>query len=73
MEEKAGATEANLSRVVDLCYEMLEIADHGDLFRVDKECGILYGIMRDDAYKIKKLAEQEIKNHARRKKRKKTV
>lgn len=67
-ENNKEMTNSNLNRVIDLCYEMLELADHGDLFRVDDGCGILYGIMRDNAYKIRKLAEQEIQNHEKRKK-----
>ncbi|MCP4757811.1 MAG: hypothetical protein GY866_43685 [Proteobacteria bacterium] len=64
-------TESNLNRVIELSYEMLELADHGDLFRTDDGCGILFGIIRDDAYKIRKLAEQELKKHDVRKNKKK--
>ncbi len=60
--------EKNLGRVIDLCYEMLELADHGDFFRADEGCGILYGIIRDDAYKIRRMAEQEMKVHGTKKK-----
>jgi hypothetical protein len=62
-ESNKELIDNNLNRVIDLCYEMLELADHGDHFRVDNGCGILYGIIRDNAYKIRRIAEQEIKNH----------
>ena len=52
-----------LQRIVDLCYEMLELADHGDSFRQDIECGIIFGTVRDTAYKIRQLAENELKRH----------
>ena len=42
---------------------MLELADKGDADREDTGCGILYGVLRDSAYKLKKLAEQEKKAH----------
>jgi len=36
---------------------MLALSDKGDAAREDDGCGILYGVVRDSAYKIKKLAE----------------
>ncbi|NQU63168.1 MAG: hypothetical protein HQ517_02630 [SAR324 cluster bacterium] len=68
IDSKTEETEKNLKRVIDLCYEMLELADHGDLFRTDSGCGIIYGILRDDAYKIRRIAEQEIKIHGKQNK-----
>ena len=53
----------NLSRVVEVCYEMLELADHGDKFRKDTGCGVVYATLRDSAYKIRQIAEQELQNH----------
>ena len=38
-------------------------ADQGDADREDNGCGILYGVLRDSAYKLKKLAEEEKQNH----------
>jgi hypothetical protein len=58
-------TPANdtLLKVVSLCYEMLELADHGDILRQDIECGVVFGSMRDAAYKIRQMAEAELKRH----------
>jgi hypothetical protein len=42
---------------------MIRVADKGDIEREDNGCGILYGVLRDSAYKVKKLAEQEKENH----------
>jgi hypothetical protein len=42
---------------------MIRLADRGDAEREDTGCGILYGILRDAAYKIKKLAEEEKRAH----------
>ena len=54
---------ANLKRVIDCCYHMLEIADHGDQFRQDAGCGIVYGSLRDSAYKVRQLARAELEKH----------
>jgi len=53
----------NLLRTLRLTREMLALADEGDRDRVDASCGIIYGILRDSAYRIRKLAEQECENH----------
>ena len=43
----------------DLGDNFFDLADEGDLLREDVGCGILYAVLRDSAYKIKKLAEAE--------------
>lgn len=45
---------------------MIWLADQGDADREDNGCGILYGVLRDSAYKLKKLAEEERVNHIRK-------
>jgi hypothetical protein len=42
---------------------MIELANIGDADREDTGCGIMYGVLRDAAYKIKKLAEDERSRH----------
>jgi hypothetical protein len=42
---------------------MINLANQGDADREDTGCGILYGVMRDTAYKLKKIAEEEKRNH----------
>ena len=46
-----------------LVEKMIELANSGDKDREDVGCGILYGILRDSAYRIKKIAEAEKKAH----------
>ncbi len=46
--------------------EMIGLADRGDIEREDTGCGILYGMLRDSAYKIKKLAEEEKNAHIKK-------
>lgn len=53
----------NTLKLVD---EMISLADQGDADREDNGCGILYGILRDSAFKLQKLAEEEKLNHIRK-------
>ena len=57
------ACNKNIKKTLDLVERMIELANSGDLDREDVGCGILYGILRDSAYRIKKNAEEEQKNH----------
>lgn len=53
----------NIKKTLNLVDEMIRIADKGDIEREDNGCGILYGVLRDSAYKLKKMAEQEKEKH----------
>ena len=57
------ADNENLRRTLRLIREMLALADEGDRDRDDMSCGIIYGILRDSAYRIRNLVEQECENH----------
>jgi hypothetical protein len=61
-------SDRNLKKVITICYEMLELSDHGDKFRHDDRCGVVYGTLRDAAYKIRQIAEQELTRHGERNK-----
>jgi len=53
----------NLKKVIALCGEMLDLADRGDGERTDAGCGIVYGMLRDTAYKIRQMARTELQKH----------
>ena len=53
----------NIQKTIDLAEDMLSLADQGDMEREDVGCGVLYGILRDAAYRIKKTAEAEKTAH----------
>lgn len=57
------ASNENIKTTLQLVNSLLALADKGDLDRDDVGCGILYGIMRDAAYKIRKVAESEEMQH----------
>ena len=58
--------DRNIQSTLELVENMMQIADRGDIEREDTGCGILYGVLRDAAYKVKKLAEAEKENHIKK-------
>ncbi len=56
----------NIKSTLNLVDEMIKVADKGDIEREDTGCGILYGVLRDSAYKLKKLAENEKEQHIKK-------
>jgi hypothetical protein len=67
MTEKQNSADRHLEKVIAFCAEMLELADLGDNYRLDDGCGVVFGTLRDSAYKIRKLANDELAKHASRK------
>jgi hypothetical protein len=60
--------DTNIEKTIQLTDEMIQLANSGDAEREDTGCGILYGVVRDAAYKIKKLAETEKYIHMKKEK-----
>ncbi len=58
--------ERCLQRTLELAERMLQLADEGDAVREDPGCGVLYGVLRDSAYKLKHLAEAERQTHLKK-------
>lgn len=56
----------NIKKTINLVEGMIKIANKGDIEREDTGCGILYGVLRDSAYKLKKIAEKEKESHIRK-------
>jgi len=50
-----------LQRIHQLTREMLDLAEDGDRDRDDDSCGILYGILRDSAYRLRRLVVEELR------------
>ena len=57
--------DENLQRLLRLTREMIALADEGDRDRVDGSCGIIYGVLRDAGYRLRKMAEKECEKHQR--------
>ncbi|MFH1950877.1 MAG: hypothetical protein ABIL06_04585 [Pseudomonadota bacterium] len=58
--------DKSIKKTLGLADTMLKVADEGDAVREDSRCGVLYGVLRDSAFKIKKLAEAERDAHKRK-------
>ncbi len=58
--------DKNIVKTLKLVDEMIDLANGGDIEREDVGCGILYGTMRDSAYKLKLLAEKEKEKHIKK-------
>ncbi len=55
-----------LAETIRMTESMLRLADEGDGAREDVGCGVLYGVLRDSAYRIRRIAEQEREAHIRK-------
>ena len=53
----------NLKKLIQMTRDMLALSDEGDRDRNDDTCGIIYGILRDTGYRLRKLAEEERQKH----------
>ncbi|UCF83490.1 MAG: hypothetical protein JSV50_20350 [Desulfobacteraceae bacterium] len=58
--------DKSIKETLDLVENMLDLADRGDAEREDNGCGVLYGVLRDSAFRIKQLAEAEKDAHIRK-------
>ncbi|MBW1939004.1 MAG: hypothetical protein JRI67_09650 [Deltaproteobacteria bacterium] len=58
--------DENIKKTLKLAEKMLDLADKGDAVREDAGCGVLYGVLRDSGYKIRKLAEVEKEAHIKK-------
>jgi two-component sensor histidine kinase len=60
------ACSETIKKTLDVVQSMLKLAEEGDAVREDVGCGVLYAVLRDSAYKIKKLAEAEREAHVKK-------
>jgi hypothetical protein len=56
-------TNRHIRQALSLARELLAVADEGDMARTDDGCGVLFGVMRDCAYRIRAEAERERDEH----------
>jgi hypothetical protein len=60
------ACDRHIIQTIEITEEMIELANRGDENREDTGCGVLYGVLRDSAYKLRRLAEKEKDAHIRK-------
>ena len=56
----------SIVKTLKLTERMLELADEGDAAREDTNCGVLFSVLRDSAYRIRQLAETEREAHRKK-------
>ena len=54
-----------IKKVLELSREMIILADEGQAASEDDGCHLLYGVLQDCAYKLRKKAEEEKDAHSR--------
>lgn len=57
--------DRHIEEAIELARQLTILADEGEADAEDDSCMLLYCIVRDCAYKIRKQALQERENHAR--------
>ncbi len=62
----AHACNEHIVEVLEMARQLLILSDMGDLDSEDDGCGVLYGVVRDCAYKIRAQAEREREAHKRK-------
>ena len=62
----ARACNRHIFEVLEMAKQLLILADIGDLDAEDDGCGVLYGVVRDCAYKIRAQVERERDAHKRK-------
>ncbi len=58
--------DESIKKTIELVKKMLNLADQGDSVREDTNCGVLYSVLRDSAFKIRQLAETEREAHIKK-------
>ena len=58
--------DKRIEETIGLADKMLKLADQGDVVREDNGCGVLYAVLKDAAFKIKRLAEAEKDVHIKK-------
>ncbi len=58
--------DQNIKKTIEIANQLISLATQGDAEREDSGCGVLYGIMLDSAYRIRKLAEEEKQEHIKK-------
>ena len=58
--------DENIKNTLKLAKNMISLAEKGAAEREDTGCGILYGVLLDSAYKLKRLAEEEKEKHIKK-------
>ena len=56
-------SDCYIKEALELARQLTLLSDYGEAVSKDDGCAVLYGIIRDSAYKIRNKAEEEQKVH----------
>lgn len=59
------STNVHIHRLLDLCEELIELAVEGSDAAEDDGCLLLYGLVQDCAYKMRRAGKDELSVHER--------
>ncbi|MFC1498772.1 hypothetical protein ACFLS1_09940 [Verrucomicrobiota bacterium] len=59
----AKTSDCYIKEALELARQLTLLSDNGEAVSKDDGCAVLYGIIRDSAYKIRNKAEEERKVH----------
>ena len=63
---KVKPCNENIKKALELVNDMIGLAEKGNTDREDDGCGILYGVLLDYAYKLKRIEEAEKERHIKK-------
>ena len=61
-----GRCNKHIREALEMARRMIILADEGDMDSEDDGCRVLYGVIRDCAYKIRAQAEREREEHRKK-------
>lgn len=59
----ASRSNKYIRKAIELAKDMKELADVGEINSEDSSCAVLFGVVRDCAYRIEGRAEKEQESH----------
>jgi len=66
MDKVTRGSNEYIRKALDMACRLTSLADHGEMACRDDGCAVLYGVVRDCAYRIRGQAEQEREAHRQR-------
>ncbi len=62
-EKRRAIADSSITKVIELCNEMIRLADCSDDSLLDDDCAVFNNVLRDSAYKIRRQAKNELARH----------
>lgn len=53
----------DVKQVITICNQLLTLVDLGETHRVDEQQAVFYSVVRDSAFKLRRLAKNELSRY----------